>query len=203
MSLSLLVSSILIGFSIAAPVGPIGVLVIRRTLSEGRWMGFITGLGAATADAAYGALGAFGLTLVTHWLVNSEGWLRLIGGLFLCWLGVRTFFATPAPTVAGATTASRWGAFVTTFVLTLTNPLTILSFVAVFAGLGMANATNNLMAALTVVGGVFLGSASWWLTLSGGVALFRHHVTPTILGWVNRVSGLIVALFGIGALIGM
>lgn len=200
MTLSLLISSIIIGFSIAAPVGPIGVLVIRRTLSEGRLTGFITGLGAATADAFYGAVGAFGLTLITTWLVNSEGWLRIIGGLFLCWLGVRTLLATPATTAAPATAATRFSAFVTTFALTLTNPLTILSFVAVFAGLGVASNSSDPLAALTVVSGVFMGSAFWWLALSGGVSLLRHRITPAFLVWVNRLSGAIVLAFGVFAL---
>lgn len=201
MTLSLLISSIIIGFSIAAPVGPIGVLVIRRTLSEGRVTGFITGLGAATADAFYGAVGAFGLTLITTWLVNSEGWLRIIGGLFLCWLGIRTLLAPPA-TTAAATATTRLNAFVTTFALTLTNPLTILSFVAVFVGLGLASDSSDPLAALTVVSGVFIGSAFWWLALSGGISLLRHRVTPPFLLWINRLSGGIVLVFGIFALLG-
>lgn len=202
MSTSLLIRSILIGFSIAAPVGPIGILVIRRTLSEGRLMGFITGLGAALADAVYGALGAFGLTLITTWLVNSEGWLRIVGGLFLCWLGIRTLLAKPAERAASLSAATRLAAFVTTFALTLTNPLTILSFIAVFAAWGVANDSNDPLAALTVVSGVFIGSALWWLALSGGVSLLRHRITPTVLLWINRLSGVIVLAFGLRALLG-
>jgi threonine/homoserine/homoserine lactone efflux protein len=200
MSTSLLISSILIGFSIAAPVGPIGVLVIRRTLSEGRWMGLITGLGAAVADTVYGAVGAFGLTLMTTWLVTGEEWLRLIGGLFLCGLGIRTLLAPPATTPAPATAATHLRAFVTTFALTLTNPLTILSFIGVFAGLGLATESKDAVAALTVVGGVFIGSALWWVALSGGVALLRHRITPSVLIWVNRLSGVMVLGFGLYAL---
>jgi threonine/homoserine/homoserine lactone efflux protein len=202
MSTDLIIRSILIGFSIAAPVGPIGVLVIRRTLSEGRLTGFITGLGAAMADAVYGAVGVFGLTLVTSWLVSSGNWLHWVGGVFLIWLGLRTLLATPTTTPATATAATRFAAFVTTFALTLTNPLTILSFAAVFAGLGIATEGNDPIAAVTVVLGVFLGSALWWLALSGGVAFFRHRVTPTTLLWVNRLSGAIVIAFGLYALVG-
>jgi len=203
LSISLFVRSMIIGFSIAAPVGPIGVLVIRRTLSEGRWMGLMTGLGAAVADAFYGALGAFGLTLITGWLVNSEGWLRNGGGLFLCWLGIRTLLAKPATTPAPASAATRFAAFVTTFALTLTNPLTILSFIAVFAGLGVADTGNDSFAARTVVSGVFIGSAIWWLILSEGVSLLRHRITPAVLLWVNRLSGLMVLAFGVFALWGL
>lgn len=200
MSTMLLLRSILIGFSIAVPVGPIGVLVIRRTVSEGRLTGLITGLGAAAADAAYGAVGAFGLTLITTWLVNSGIWLRLIGGLFLLWLGIRTLLAKPATSSTISTTATHLTAFFTTFVLTLTNPLTILSFAAIFASLGFATESNDPISALTMVSGVFIGSALWWVVLSGGVALFRDRVTPKTLLWMNRLSGGVVIGFGLFAL---
>lgn len=126
------------GFAIAAPVGPIGVLVIRRSLAEGRASGLASGLGAATADAAYGALAGFGLTVVTAFLVEGQGWLRLVGGAFLCYLGVRTLLARPAEEATDVREKGGGlvGAYASTFLLTLTNPTTILSFAAVFAGMG-------------------------------------------------------------------
>jgi threonine/homoserine/homoserine lactone efflux protein len=129
-----------LGFAIAAPVGPIGVLVIRRSLAEGRASGLASGLGAATADAAYGALAGFGLTVVTAFLVEGQGWLRLVGGAFLCYLGVRTLLARPAEEATDVREKGGGlvGAYASTFLLTLTNPTTILSFAAVFAGMGGA-----------------------------------------------------------------
>src|SRR5690242_13032805 len=128
---------LLLGFSIAAPVGPIGVLCIRRTLADGRVVGFVSGLGAATADAFYGAVAGFGLTVISALLIEQRFWLRLIGGGFLLYLGVRTVLARPAERAASAGGKGLAGAYGSTLFLTLTNPLTILSFAAIFAGLGV------------------------------------------------------------------
>ena len=200
----MLLRGLVIGFSIAAPVGPIGVLCIRRTLAGGRAAGFAAGLGAATADALYGAVAGFGLTVVSTALVGRQGWLRLIGGAFLCWLGARTFLARPAEAAAQAAGgAGLLGAYASTLVLTLTNPMTILSFAAVFAGLGLGAAGGGYGAAAVLVLGVFAGSALWWLALSGAVGLLRHRVTPRGLRWVNRASGTIIAGFGLLALLSL
>jgi threonine/homoserine/homoserine lactone efflux protein len=166
---------LLIGFSIAAPVGPIGVLCIRRTVADGRTRGFVSGLGAATADGLYGAVAAFGLTAISDTLVSQQTALRLVGGLFLCYLGVRTFLSRPAerPAEAGRQARGLVGAWASTFALTVTNPLTILSFVAIFAGLGVATDKPSYGASALVVTGVFVGSAAWWFILSGGVSLLR------------------------------
>ncbi len=203
MDLGIFARGVAIGLAIAAPVGPIGVLCIRRTLAEGRLAGFVTGLGAATADTVYGAVAAFGLTAVSAFLVSQQDWLRLIGGAFLCYLGVRTFLASPAPQadVAGdRTSRTLAGDYVSTFLLTITNPLTILSFAAVFAGLGLGSGYDDLGSALLLVAGVFTGSALWWLLLSGGVSLLRGRITENGLRWVNRVSGVIITVFGVVAL---
>src|SRR5512143_860107 len=135
-ALSFYLRGLIIGFSIAAPVGPIGVLCIRRTLSDGRLYGFVSGLGAATADACYGTIAALGLTIVSTFLVEQANWLRLLGGLYLCYLGLKTFRSRPADRAVEATTREHGllGAYASTLFLTLTNPLTILSFLAVFAG---------------------------------------------------------------------
>ncbi|MDY0019523.1 MAG: LysE family transporter [Anaerolineae bacterium] len=201
MSIALLFKGILIGFSIAAPVGPIGMLCMRRTLAKGRVTGIATGLGAATADAVYGCIGALGLTWVSGFLVDQQMWLRLIGGLFLCVLGVQTFLSNPTEETASAKGEGLLGAYASTFFLTLTNPMTILSFAAIFAGLGIGNTQGDYLAAMLVVLGVFIGSATWWLTLSGGVSLLRVKVTPEGLRWINRTSGIIIAGFGLFALL--
>ena len=195
---------LLIGFSIAAPVGPIGVLCIRRTLADGRLVGLASGLGAATADAFYGSLAGFGLTLVANFLVSQQTWLRLVGGIFLLYLGVKTFLSKPAGDAVRVTnTPSRglWSAYLSTLLLTLTNPLTILSFAAIFAGLGLAETGGKPVSAVLLVLGVFCGSASWWLLLSGGVSLLRRRVTPRILQWVNRLAGVVIVIFGLLALV--
>ncbi len=202
MDAGLLLKGYIIGLSIAAPVGPIGVLCIRRTLAEGRRAGLVSGLGAATADAIYGCIAAFGLTFISGFLVSQQTWLRLIGGLFLCYLGARALLTRPAERPAAASGAGLSGVYASTFFLTLTNPMTILSFAAVFAGLGLANAGGDYASALLLVVGVFFGSASWWLLLSGGVSLFRERFGASGLIWVNRVSGAVIIAFGLVALAG-
>lgn len=193
---------LLIGFAIAAPVGPIGVLCIRRSLAEGRIYGFLSGLGAATADAVYGAIAAFGLTIISSFLVEQQQWLRLLGGLFLLYLGLRTFFATPANAELSPERETLLGAYGSTFFLTLTNPLTILSFAAIYSGLGLAGQSGGLAAGVMVLG-VFCGSAAWWFLLSFGAGLFTNRVTSRSLLWINRLSGVIITGFGVVALISL
>lgn len=193
-------TGLILGFSIAAPVGPIGVLCIRRTLADGRAAGLVSGLGAATADAIYGFIAGFGLTFISALLLSQSGWLRLVGGLFLLYLGVRTFLAAPAAQSASADGRGLLGAYLSTFALTITNPATILSFLGVFAGLGLASRASDFGAATVLVAGVFLGSALWWLLLSGAVGLFRDRVGPATLRWINRASGAVIVGFGLVAL---
>ena len=200
---SFILKGMIIGFSIAAPVGPIGVLCIRRTLAEGRAYGFASGFGAATADAFYGTLAALGLTLISSFLIDQANWLRLIGGAYLCYLGFKTFRSRPAQRAAEAKGRGLLGAYTSTLFLTLTNPLTIFAFAAIFVGMGAEVATGNTLGALTVVLGVFLGSAAWWLILVTLTSLFRSRLTTGGLVWVNRVSGLIILGFGVVVLYGL
>jgi threonine/homoserine/homoserine lactone efflux protein len=191
-----------VGFSIAAPVGPIGVLCIRRTLAEGRTSGLISGLGAATADAIYGCFAGFGLTFISTFLINQRMWIRLIGGIFLCYLALKIFFKKVAEQPASTSGRGLVSAYFSTFFLTLTNPMTILSFAGIFAGLGIASAGGDYASAVALVLGVLIGSALWWLILSNGVGLFRTRFTTRGLRWVNRLSGLIIMGFGMFALMG-
>jgi threonine/homoserine/homoserine lactone efflux protein len=191
----------ILGFSIAAPVGPIGVLCIRRTLAEGRLVGLLSGLGAATADAFYGSIAAFGLTAISSLLVGHQNVLRIVGGLFLVYLGIRTILALPAQAAKSGQRRQLLNNYLSTLGLTLTNPTTILSFVAIFAGLGWAGTSGaSYGSAALLVAGVFSGSALWWLILSSGVSLIRSRFTPRVMGWVNRVSGTLIAGFGVVAL---
>lgn len=187
----------MLGFSIAAPVGPIGVLCLRRSIAEGRLVGFLSGLGAATADAAYGALAAAGVTVVSTFLVRQQFWLSLVGGVFLCWLGGQTFRAKPAEHSAKAGGSGAVAAYFSTLALTLTNPLTILSFVTMFAGVGLGKPAGDVSAAALLVTGVFLGSALWWLVLSLVAGAWRERFDRRRQRRLNRVSGAIVAGFGI------
>lgn len=198
-----LVRGLVIGLSIAAPVGPIGVLCIRRTLAEGRRIGLISGLGAATADAIYGGVAGFGLTFVSNFLAGQQDWLRTLGGLFLCYLGIRIFLAEPSGQTALGRRNGLFGAYASTFLLTLTNPMTILSFAAIFAGLGLVSAGGDYGSAGVLVLGVFLGSALWWVMLSGGVSLLRSRLRSGTLRWVNRVSGTIILGFGLLAILAL
>ncbi len=203
MSSQFLLRGLIIGFSIAAPVGPIGVLCIRRTLAEGRASGLVSGLGAATADAIYGCVAGFGLTFVSNFLVSQQAWLRLMGGGFLCYLGLRTFLSQPAERAASVRGSGLVGAYTSTFFLTITNPMTILSFAAIFAGLGVGSARGTYLSAAALVLGVFSGSALWWFILSGGVSVLRTRFNPQGLRWINRISGLIILGFGLMALLSL
>jgi threonine/homoserine/homoserine lactone efflux protein len=199
MAFNFLFKGVIIGFSIAAPVGPIGVLCIRRSLAEGQKNGLATGLGAATADAAYGCVAGFGLTVISSFLVGHRFWLGFLGGLFLCYLGIRTFISKPSKQAAEVRGGGLFSAYLSTLFLTLTNPMTILSFVAVFAGFGLG-ASPDYLSASALVAGVFVGSALWWLLLSSGVALFRSRVSDGWMQAINRLSGGLILAFGLYAL---
>ncbi len=197
----LFIKGFIIGFSIAAPVGPIGILCIQRTLAGGNVQGLVTGLGAATADAIYGFIAAFGLTFISSFLVAHSIWFRLIGGLFLCYLGIRAFLLKPRNPVLSVTNHSTLSSYGTTFFLTLTNPMTILFFAGVFAGLGMVSESIQYASAGLMVIGVFIGSGTWWLILSGMTSMVRNKVNERKLAWVNKISGFIILAFGVGALL--
>lgn len=200
MTTNYLISGLIIGFSVAAPVGPIGVLTIRRTLTEGRISGFVTGMGAAMADTVYGIIAGFGLTAISSFLLTQEFWLKLIGGLFLLFLGIKFFVTKPASKAANVQSNGLFNNFISTFFLTVTNPTTILSFLAIFAGLGLGTTKTDYSSSIALVLGVFIGSALWWLILSSIVSYFQSKITPNRLIWINRLSGLIIISFGLFAL---
>lgn len=190
-----LLKGLALGFSIAAPVGPIGVLCIRRTAERGFKAGLASGLGAASADAVYGAIAAAGLTFVAEFLVRQGTRLGLLGGAFLLYLGVRTFLSTPPQGELQEKGGSIGGDYLSTFLLTLSNPVTIFSFAAIFGGLS-AEADFRASAFLLVLG-VFLGSALWWLALSTAVNFLRGKMTDRLLLWINRAAGVVITVFGL------
>lgn len=199
MSMMLFTKSVLLGLAVAVPLGPIGALCINRTLERGFWGGIAGGLGTALADAAYASLAAAGFAAFSSALSAVDTPLKGIGGAFMLWLGWRSLETKPSRRAADVGARDLFGTMVATFVLTMTNPMTILSFAALFAGLGLASDADAGNAAL-VVAGVFVGSLLWWLILSGGVALAREKLPESFARWTARLSGLLLILFGLWAL---
>jgi threonine/homoserine/homoserine lactone efflux protein len=185
-----------LGFTIAAAVGPISLLVIRRTVAQGWLYGLVSGLGVATADATYGAVAAFGLSAITDVLVNARWVLGLAGGIFLLWMAWQTLRSTPTEAAAAPTHRRGYaGAYLSILGLTMANPMTILSFGALFAGLGVTSgATGD--AALVVLG-VLLGSTTWWVVLTTVIGTLRTRVTPAWIHRINLASGVIIGAFAI------
>lgn len=195
--LEVLAQSFVLGLGIAMPVGPIGVLVIRRSLSEGRSIGIASGLGAASADGIYGLIATLGLGLVSSLLANVQFYTRLIGGAFLLYLAWTIYRAKPSQQAAKVSGLSWWGAYLSTLALTLSNPATILFFFGVVAGLGVRGS------AWAIVPGFFLGSASWWISLSVVASAFGTRLTPAHLRVVNIASSLVILGFALYALLGL
>lgn len=198
-ALPLPLRGLIIGFTIAAAVGPISLLVIRRTIEHGRVYGFASGLGVATADATYGAIAAFGLTALTGLLVSGRVVLGLVGGVIIALLGIRTMVSRPGTIAADAERPGLVGAFASIYALTMTNPMTILSFAAVFAGIGLVSGSATFLDAAVVTLGVWAGSTLWWIVLTGIVGWLRGRVSTRALLWINRISGAALVAFGIVA----
>ena len=197
---------LIVGFVIAIPMGPIGILCARRTLTHGRKAGFFSGMGAATADVLYGFIAAFGVPFISDLFAGKQVWLRLSGGAFLCLLGIKTFIEKPErknlSSILKKKKKRHAGMYVSTFFLTLTNPLTIFSLAAVFAGLGLTGIRSSIISALILVLGVFLGSVLWWLFFIGVFSVFKRRFSHHEIRWINRIAGLIIAGSGVLVLAG-
>ena len=191
-----LLQGIVIGFSVAAPVGPIGLLCIQRTLANGRASGLISGLGAATADAAYGSVAGFGLAFISEFLTSQQLWIRLLGGAFLLFLGARIFLSIPKSPVNEPRKRKMTDDYLSTLALTLSNPVTIVSFAAIFAGLGITGRGGDYATATALVSGVFTGSVLWWVLLSTGVGAIKGSLDSNRMRWINRFSGVVISSFG-------
>ncbi|MEK3771943.1 LysE family translocator [Paenibacillus sp. FSL R5-0887] len=193
----------LLGLSIAAPLGPISILCIKKTLSSGFKTGLCCGLGAATADAVYGSIAGFGLSALTAFLVDYKTVLQALGGLFICYLGMKSLLELPdTDSTAPNSPKSSLNSYIVTLLLTLSNPMTIIFFLGIFSASGvlLSHSSSNMP---FLVSGVFLGSALWWMGLTGSTALFRTNI---MLGrskqlMFNKLSGLVMLSFGIVSLI--
>jgi threonine/homoserine/homoserine lactone efflux protein len=203
MIISLFLKGLVIGFLIAAPVGPIGILCIQRTLSHGKSSGLATGLGAATADGFYGVVAALGLTTISNFLIGYNFWFKFFGGLFLLYLGIKLWFKKSSGESIVDRHKNIFFDYFSTVFLTLANPATILSFAAIFAGLGIANSNNDASSATLMVLGVVIGSALWWLVLSYGVHFFRSKIKLGSFAIINKISGSIMIAFGFFSLISL
>jgi threonine/homoserine/homoserine lactone efflux protein len=193
----LLLKGAVIGFAVAAPVGPIGMLCIRTTLERGRIAGFAAGLGAAVADAVYGAIGVLGVTAISGIIEAQRFWLELGGGVFVIAFGIHLGLTRPNYQNSDEIPVSLFADFLKTLLLTLANPSTILTFMAIFAGVPAAAGAAQLQAVPVIVLGVLLGSAAWWLTLSQGVGFIRHRISEQALKWMNWVAGILLVGFGL------
>jgi threonine/homoserine/homoserine lactone efflux protein len=196
------IKGIIIGFAMALPIGPIGIMCVRKTLTEGRLRGMIIGLGAATADMFYGCVAAFGLTVISSTILSQRVWLQLVGGALLLYIGIKTFYSIPKDPKIPEHRDNMLGSYIYTVFLTLTNPLTIFSFIAVFAAFGLGEGLS-FFSASTLVFGVFIGSSLWFLLLSTGVTYFRNKLNISGLLWVNRIAGILIIIPGIVAIIGL
>lgn len=196
----LLLKSIILGFSVSAPVGPIGLLCIQRVLSKGRLAGILTGFGAVTANIIYASIAAFGFSVLSAFLIEQQFLLKAIGSAFLFYLGIKTFLKKPASNAADLKGEGLLGIYLSTFFLMITNPVTILNFTAMFAGLGFESGTDTGLTSITLIGGVFLGAAFWWVLLSFTVSIFKSKITPH-LGLVNKIAGLMIIVLGILAFV--
>lgn len=195
----LLIRGLLAGLMIAAPVGPVNVLCMHRTILGGWRSGVISGLGAATADMLYGGIAGFSITFIIGFLEREIFWIRLIGGILLMGIGAMYFFKDPGSFDAKEDTSAASN-FRSTFLLTLTNPTTILSFLAVLAALGMGQ-HRRWWLTVFLVAGIFCGSMSWWMILSSIVSRLRHKVNDSVLRWMNRIAGLAIGGFGIASFV--
>jgi threonine/homoserine/homoserine lactone efflux protein len=203
MALYLLLQGMIIGLVVAVPVGPLGLLCINRALVMGPWCGLLSGFGVATADALAAGIAALGISLVSAFLTDHQTGLRFIGGMFLCYLGLKIYNCEPTRQAPSNDFNGWFGAYATTFLLTLSNPVTILSFIAIYAGWGIESLSGHYFAAAILMLGVFIGSAMWWIALFVGLTAFRDKFSMRVLRWIHKISGLVIASFGVVVLLSL
>lgn len=191
-----MITGIIIGFSLSVPVGPIGLLCIRRTLTKGRLSGLVSGLGAASADVVYGSVAGFGITVISTFLTEHTIILRIVGGCLLLYVGRLIYYSAPEDRNNNGYEVGLVKDYISTFILTLTNPLTILAFAAIFAAAGVGSGEAHFLETIVLIAGVGLGSALWFTTLSTIVGFVHHMIETRHIRLINKISGAIIGLFG-------
>lgn len=192
----LLLRGALAGLAISAPVGPVNVLCISRTITKGRMAGLVSGFGAAVADTIYGAIAGFSISFIISWLLEELFWLRLVGGALLIVIGIVYWFKKPKSLKESSGNAPAHSDFVTTFLLTLTNPTTVLSFLAVLATLGLGEHRPAKLSLFLVLG-IFGGALLWWTLLALISGHFRDRFNDRAIVWMNRIASFAIAGFGL------
>ena len=196
MPVYLLLQGMVIGVIVAVPVGPLGLLCINRAVSLGPLLGLFSGLGVASADALAAGIAALGISLVSTFLIDHQIFIKFVGGVFLCYLGFKIYRTTPSQQPPPTNVNGHFGAYATTFLLTFSNPVTIVSFFAIYAGWGVESLSGHYLAAAILALGVLIGSALWWIALFVGLTVFRHKFSLEVVGLIHRVSGALSAGFG-------
>lgn len=197
MELAFLIKGIVMGFCVSAPVGPIGILCINRTLNKGYVAGLVSGLGATTADVVFAFVAGLGLNAVSTFLHDYKNWIHFVGLFFLIYIGIKTILKKPSKdeNIINPESKGFWKDFLTTFFLTFTNPLTIFFFIAVFAGLGVSHL--SFMDAIPLLIGVLIGSGSWWTFLCGITVQLKKKLSCSILGKIDLISGILIIAFSL------
>lgn len=203
MLVTVFLKGVIIGFSLAAPIGPVGMMCIRRTLAHGHLRGFVSGLGAAAADSVYAIVAAFGITLISNFIIQHEYWIRLVGGILLVALGIRTLLVHPIEKAPRNGVNGHASAFVTMFLLTFTNPMTLFAFAVVFAGIGAGSAVASTLTASILVAGVFSGSGLWFLLITSAVHFYKDKFKLWGLKVINIIAGSFIILCGIIAFLSL
>lgn len=188
---------VFVGFVIAAPVGPVGIMCIHRSICQGKIAGYVSGVGAALADTLFGAIAAFGFSFLSGALIDHNDWLRFVGGTVLCLIGLRSVFTRKLPPPATPDRKDLVGDFVSAFLVTLTNPITVISFAAIYAAMNIPSLGSDIRWGVALTVGVFVGATAWWFLLTIVAGAFHGRVADRSVLWINRVSGGVIAVFGV------
>ncbi|MEA3444066.1 MAG: LysE family transporter [Bacteroidota bacterium] len=199
MELILIIKGLIIGISVSAPLGPIGIICLQKTLNKGVLTGFLAGMGAAFADTFYALIAGFGVSFISDFFVDQQFYLRGAGGALLIILGLKVFYTNTIKQVRRqrSSKGNIFGDFISVFFLTISNPITIIVFGAIFAGIGLAEEGANTYQAGIIVLGIFSGATLWWLTLAISINYFRHKIRLRSLWWINKIAGGIIAIIGL------
>jgi threonine/homoserine/homoserine lactone efflux protein len=201
MDYGLFIQGIIVGLTLAVPVGPISLVCIHRTVANGRLHGIFSGLGVATSDSFYAAVAFLGLTAVSGLIIGNQTAFRLVAGIALVLVGVQVFRSVPATVCDGADPESYLKDYLSLLAIAAANPLTIIFFITILPGFGVVAHGTTLIAAVPFVAGVFLGSVVWWIILCGSLGSVRSRLSTGNLQRINQVSGILITVFGAGMLV--